>query len=101
MKLKWKLAGITAVVSAITLVASPIASAHHPVIVAGLDCGGTVSYTVTADELNATRDNPNVAVTDTSGIAQPAAAGVFNGTNNWSFSGSYTIPTNVIVDTLT
>lgn len=99
--MRYKIAAFVALAFTIALVASPIASAHYPVIVASLSCGGTVTYTVTADELNATRNNPDVAVTDTSGSAQPVSAGVFNSANNWSFSGSYAIPTSVSVDTLT
>lgn len=100
-KKMWKLAALSGVTALVMLVAVPIASAHHPVLVANLACDGTVTFTVSADLQNITRDNADVAVVDTSGGAQPIATGEFNTANNWSFSGSFTIPTTVTSDTLT
>ena len=97
----WKLATLFGIVVLVMLVAVPIASAHHPVLVANLACDGTVTFTVTADVRDRTRDNADVAIIDTSGGRQPIATGQFNTANNWSFSGSFTIPTTVTSDTLT
>jgi uncharacterized repeat protein (TIGR01451 family) len=96
-----KIAMLFGVIVLVMLVAVPIASAHHPVVVASLACDGTVSFTVTADIQNRTRDNADVTVSDTSGVTQPVATGAFNHSDNWSFSGSYKIPTAVTSDTLT
>ena len=95
------IAGLCGVVVLVVLVAVPIASAHYPVVVASLACDGTVSFTVTADLQDGTRNNTQVAVFDTSGGSQPVATGVFDTANNWSFSGTYVIPTTVTSDTLT
>ena len=97
----WKIATLFGVIVLVMLIAVPVASAWQPHLVANLDCYGRVTFTVTADIQNSTRDNANVAVIDTSGGAQPISTGVFNAANNWSFSGSYTIPTTVTSDTLT
>jgi uncharacterized repeat protein (TIGR01451 family) len=97
----WKFGALCGVVVLVMLVAVPIASAHHPVIVASLACNGTVTFTVTADIQNYTRNNADVAVIDTSGQTQPVATGAFTSSDNWSFSGSFTIPVTVNSDTLT
>jgi len=101
IKTSWKVGALYGVIVLVMLVAVPIASAHHPVVVANLTCDGTVTYTVTADVRDSSRNNANVALIDTSGGAQPIAKGVFNTANNWSFSGSFTIATTVTSDTLT
>jgi uncharacterized repeat protein (TIGR01451 family) len=97
----WRFGALCGVVVLVMLVAVPIASAHHPVIVASLACNGTVTFTVTADIQNVTRNNADVAVVDTSGQTQPVATGTFSSADNWSFSGSFTIPVAVNSDTLT
>jgi hypothetical protein len=97
----WKLATLFGVTVLVMLVAVPIASAHHPVLIANLACDGTVTFTVTADIQNATRDNADVAIIDTSGGTQPIATGEFNTANNWTFSGSFAVPITVTSDTLT
>jgi hypothetical protein len=96
-----KFATLFGVIVLVMLVAVPIASAHHPVLVANLGCDGTVTFTVTADLQNPTRNNADVAIIDTSGGTQPIATGEFNTANNWSFSGSFTLPITVTSDTLT
>jgi uncharacterized repeat protein (TIGR01451 family) len=101
LRQKGKIATLFGVVVLVMLVAVPIASAWHPSVVASLDCNGTVTFTVTADVQDSSRDNADVAVVDTSGVTQPVATGVFNAADDWSFSGTYTIPTSVTSDTLT
>jgi uncharacterized repeat protein (TIGR01451 family) len=96
-----KFGALCGVVVLVMLVAVPIASAHHPVVVASLACNGAVTFTVTADIQDVTRNNADVAVVDTSGQVQPVATGTFSADDNWSFSGSFTIPTTVDTDTLT
>jgi uncharacterized repeat protein (TIGR01451 family) len=96
-----RIAALFGVIALVLLVAVPIASAHHPVVVAAVACDGTVTFTVTADVQNWSRNNPDVTVSDTSGVAQPVATGAFNKADNWSFSGSYKIPVTVTSDTLT
>lgn len=83
------------------LIITSVAAAHYPEIVASLNCSGTVTYTVTADMQNSTRDNADVVIVDTSGDAQPVAASAFSSANDWSFSGSYSVPAAVTFDTLT
>jgi uncharacterized repeat protein (TIGR01451 family) len=97
----WKIGALCGAIVGSLLVFAPIASAHHPVVVASLACNGTVTFTITADIQNSTRNNSDVELTDTSGGAQPVATGSFNKANNWSFSGSFVIPTTVTSDTLT
>jgi uncharacterized repeat protein (TIGR01451 family) len=97
----WKFGALCGVVVLVMLVAVPIASAHHPVIVASLACNGKVTFTVTADVQNVTRNNADVAVVDTSGVTQPVATGTFSAGDDWSFSGSFAIPVTVNSDTLT
>jgi uncharacterized repeat protein (TIGR01451 family) len=101
MKPFWKIAALFGVVISVVLVAVPIASAHHPVVVASLACDGTVTFTVTADVQDSTRNNADVTLIDTSGNSQPIAVGAFDSANNWSFSGTFLIPTTVTSDTLT
>jgi uncharacterized repeat protein (TIGR01451 family) len=98
---KLRLPALAALIVLAALVVAPIAAAHHPIISASIACDGTVTYTVVADELDASRDNPDIAVTDTSGLPQPIANGVFNAANGWSFSGSFVLPAGDQSDTLT
>jgi uncharacterized repeat protein (TIGR01451 family) len=97
----WKIGALCGAIVGSLLVFAPIASAHHPVVVASLACSGTVTFTITADIQNSTRNNSDVELTDTSGATQPVQTGAFNRANNWSFSGTYVIPTTVTSDTLT
>ena len=46
----WKISALFGLIVLVMLVAVPIASAHHPVVVASLTCDGTVTFTVTAEE---------------------------------------------------
>jgi uncharacterized repeat protein (TIGR01451 family) len=95
---RWTVVILSGAIFCALLVFAPLASAHHAGVVATLSCNGTVRYTVTADTLSESRNNPDIVVSDTSGIAQPVASGVFNAANHWSFSGSYRIPANVTFD---
>ena len=52
MSTKTKLSLLSIAVVTLVLIVAPIASAHHPVITATMDCNGMVTYTVTADEQN-------------------------------------------------
>jgi hypothetical protein len=100
---KFALSGLVPVVL-VAAIASGMASASacHPLIQAGADCDGTVSYTATAwNDDTATeesRTNTNVRIQySTSGadgpyVDVPEARGQFNKGNDFSFSGVFQLP---------
>jgi uncharacterized repeat protein (TIGR01451 family) len=100
-KRKLGVGALVVLLALLALVVVPIASAHHPVITASVACDGTVTYVVSADILDSSRNNSDIVVTDTSGLQQPIATGAFSSSNNWSFSGSFVLPAGVTSDTLT
>lgn len=81
------------------------ASACHPLIQAGADCNGTVSFTTTAwndsDATDETRTNTNVIVEfSINGVdgpfeKAPGAKGEFSKANDFSFSGTFSLPSNL------
>ena len=104
---KWtkrRLAGLTVLILASlagVLVVTSTAAAHHPEITVNLNCAGTVSYTVSADVDDASRNNADVRVYDDAALTHQVGSGSFSSSNSWSFSGSYTVAASVTSVTLT
>lgn len=104
---KTVLAVLVAPIVAIAAITQGMASANacHPLIQAGADCNGTVSYTATAwndaDATDVTRTNTNVQVQySINGVDGPfvnaeSAKGQFNKENGFSFSGTFALPDNL------
>ena len=100
-------ASIVAPVVVIAAIASGIASASacHPLIQAGADCNGTVSYTATAwndsDATDETRTNTDVRIQySINGVDGPfenvdGEKGQFTKANGFSFSGTFALPENL------
>ena len=64
---KGRIAGLSALLALVVgavLVVAPLAAACHPEITVSLNCAGKVTYTVSGDEDNADRNNPDVRVYD-------------------------------------
>ena len=102
---KWKKRGFLGVLAAVLVLAvAPIASAHHATVSASLDCNGVITYTVQSWEGHTSDNggvNTNVYLQDSLGNTFPVPHGAFNDADNYQFSGTFTIPTNVTSDTLT
>ena len=87
------------------LIFVPAAFAHHPVVTASFSCDGVVSYTATAWATNSglpgSRTNTDVRVFETkidSTTLNPAVqvgSGAFTQSNNYTFSGSFTVASTV------
>ena len=98
---KWtkrRLAGLAGLILASVagvLVVTSTAAAHHPEITVNLNCAGTVSYTVSADLDDASRNNADVRVYDDAALTHQVGSGSFSSSNSWSFSGSYTVSPSV------
>jgi uncharacterized repeat protein (TIGR01451 family) len=96
----WAVFSVVLAASAV-LVLAPAALAWHSSLSASMDCYGVVSFTVTADVLDSTRTNPNIALFDDAALTHEVASGSFSSTDNWSFSGTFMEPASVTTLTLT
>ncbi len=94
------LVGTAVAVAAAVLMVAPIAMAHHPEIYVSLDCNGLVSYTVSADVNDSSRNNPDVRVYDDAQLTHQVGSGAFTNANQRSFTGSYSVSTSVTSVTL-
>ena len=100
-KRKFKIGGLIGVLAVVSLMVAPIASAHHAVVSASLDCSGKITYTVTSWATGSEGTNPDVALQDSLGDTFPVPHGHFGSDDAYQFSGTFTISTSVASVTLT